>query len=406
MPLNDMLIRKAKPLPKQYRLADSGGLYLQVSPSGAKLWRYKYRIGGRENVYSIGIYPDVSLLDARRIHAEARQRVAAGQHPLKHQRDQAAMVARRSAMTFGVVYAEWLAMKDAAGRWTDYYRKQVARGFEADLLPALGDRPIAEITAQELKAVLDGVVARGAPAVAINLRQWSSAVFTHAMIDGRVAANPATALHRTIARPPTQHAKALGEDGAGVLLARINAYRGYLTTQCGLKLLAYTFVRTVEMRRAEWSEFDLDARVWSIPASKMKKRRVHLVPLADQVVAVLALLRPLTGGGRYLFPNSRRPDAIMSATTINRALEHMGYGSAEVTGHDFRATASTMLYEAGYREELVETQLAHVEEKRTKRAYNHAAYLEERRAMMQWFADQMDAHAATQAAQALPRKAG
>lgn len=403
MPLNEARIRAAKPRPTRYKMADSGGLYLVVEPTGSKLWRYKYRINGRENVFAIGAYPKLTIHEARREHLAARDLVAKGEHPVKTRRDIKAAKRVSAERTFRAIAEEWYLAHTEAKRWTTYYAGQIRAGLDKDLLPRLGERPIAEITPMEVMELLDDVVARGAPAVAINLRQWASRIFRVAVRTGRCGADPAAALKGTVLRPPVKHAKALGREGAGVLKTRIDAYRGNLTTRCALQLMAYTFVRTVEMRRAEWSEFDLDARVWQIPSTKMKKRRIHLVPLVPQVIALLDELRPLTGAGQYLFPNSRRPKDVMSATTINRALEHMGYESGDVTGHDFRATASTMLYEKGYREEVVETQLAHIEEKKTKRAYNHAQYLDERRAMMEWFASELDASAAEQAALALQR---
>jgi len=403
MPLTEGRIRAAKPAAKRYKMADGGGLYLVVEPNGSKLWRYKYRIGGRENVFSIGAYPRVGILDARREHIAARERVMKGEHPVKLRREVKAAERFASERTFKAIAEEWYAAKVRG--WTAYYASQVRTGLDRDLIPLLGACAIDEVTPMEIHDLLQGVVARGAPSVAVNLRQWVSQVFRLAVLSNRCVSDPAASLKGTVLRPPVNHAKAIGRDAAGVLMTRINGYGGNLVTRCALRLLVYTFVRTVEMRRAEWSEFDLERNVWLIPAEKMKKRRLHLVPLVPQVIAILDELRPLTGGGRFLFPNSRRANDIMSATTINRALEHMGYSTGDVTGHDFRATASTMLYEHGYRDEVVEMQLAHVEVNKTKRSYNHAKYLDERRVMMQWFADQLDASAAEQAALALPRQA-
>lgn len=404
MPLTDVRIRQAKPAAKAYKLADGGGLYLLVSPAGSKLWRYKYRLGGVENVYAIGSYPALSLLDARREHLAARDLVDAGGHPIQQRRRLKALKVKADGNTFGAIAEEWFNAGIAAKRWGDYYAGQIRTGLDNDLLPVLKSRPIADIEPMELHDLLRGVEARGAPSVAINLRQWASTIFRFAVRSGRCTADPAAILKGAILRPPVKHAQALGTDGAGALLVRIRNYGGHYVTISALKLMTYTFVRTVEMRRAEWCEFDLENKVWTIPANKMKKKRIHTVPLSSQVVDLIKSLQPFTGGGRYLFPNSRRPMAMMSATTINRALEHMGYSSGEVTGHDFRATASTMLYEQGYREEHVEFQLAHLEEKKTKRAYNHAQYMDERRAMMQWFADELDASAKKQSALALARK--
>lgn len=404
MAITEAKIRAAKPRAKLYKLADGGGLYVAVKPNGAKLWRYKYRLHGKENTYSIGDYPRVGILDARREHVAAKDQVLKGEHPVAKRRAEASVKKLANAMTFAAIAEEWYGAKMAADAWKPYYAAQIRTGLDTDLLPTIGKRPIDTIVPMDVLEVLNAVVERGAPTVAINLRQWASQVFRLAVRSGRCRTDPAATLKGVVLRPPVQHAKALGREDAGVLLTRINSYGGNLTTKCGLQLMAYTFVRTVEMRRAEWAEFDLENLVWTIAAHKMKKKRIHLVPITVQVARILEELRPLTGAGTYLFPNTRRADDVMSATTVNRALEHMGYPSSAITGHDFRATASTMLYEKGYREEVVEMQLAHVEEKKTKRAYNHAKYLEERRDMMQWFADELDASAAEQAALALSRK--
>jgi integrase len=403
MPLNDARIRAAKPGAKRYKLADGGGLYLVVEPTGSKLWRYKYRIDGRENVFSIGAYPGIGILAARREHMAARERVLRGEHPVKLKRE--ARVAQRfaAANTFKCLAEEWYDGKVNAKRWTGYYASQVRAGLDRDLLPSLGAISIDQITPLQIHELLSNVVARGAPSVAVNLRQWASQVFRLAILSSRATNDPAAPLKGVVLRPPVKHAEAMGREKAGVLLNRIQGYGGNLITRCALKLMVYTFVRTIEMRRAEWSEFDLDSMIWQIPAEKMKKRRMHIVPLAPQVIDVLEELRPLTGAGRYLFPNTRRPNAMMSVTTINRALEHMGYLGGEVTGHDFRATASTMLYERGYSSEVVEMQLAHLEQDKTKRSYNHAKYLAERRELMLWFANELDASATEQAALALKR---
>ncbi|MGO4522987.1 tyrosine-type recombinase/integrase [Dyella sp. 2RAF44] len=398
MAINEAKIRAAKPRESLYKISDTGGLYLAVTPKGAKLWRYKYRLDGRENIFSVGKYPATGILEARRKHAEAKERVMRGEHPLAMLRAEAAARELAEAMTFRVIAEEWYAKKIEAQAWTPYYAAQVRAGLDGDLLPALGLLPIGAITPMDVLDLLTRVVHRGAPTVAINLRQWASQIFLLAVRSGRCSSDPAAPLKGVVLRPPVQHAKALVRGDIGLLMNRISAYGGVLSTKCALQLMAYTFVRTVEMRKAEWSEFDLENMVWTIPAAKMKKRRVHLVPISAQVKRVLDELRLLTGAGQFLFPNIRRPRDMMGATTVNRALERMGYASSKVTGHDFRATASTMLYEKGYREEVVEMQLAHVEQKKTKRSYNHAKYLEERRHMMQWYADELDAIAAAYSA--------
>jgi integrase len=403
MALTDVRIRQAKAGAKPYKMGDGHGLYVQVMPNGSKYWRYKYRLGHREHVFAVGTYPALSIAEARNIHAAARRSVKAGDHPIKEKRRQKVAALQAADTSFEKVARAWHSANVDAEQWTWRHAQQIIKSLEADAFPQIGRTPIHELTAGDVLEMLRLVEKRGAPAVAINLRQWVSAVFIHAIRVGLCANNPALALKGVILRPPIEHAQALGRAGAGTLLARIRGYGGNLTTKAGMALMAYTFVRTTEMRNAEWDEFDLDSGIWLIPAPKMKMRREHLVPLSRQAVDVVRSLIPLTGAGRFLFPNSRRADDVMSATTVNRALEHMGYASGSVSGHDFRATASTMLYEAGYREELVEMQLAHAERNKTKRAYNHAKYVDERRVMMQWFADELDASATENAALAIAR---
>jgi Integrase len=394
MPLTDVRVRQAKPAAKQYKMADGQGLFLLVTTSGSKLWRYKYRLLGREHLYAIGPYPDISITAARAALAEARERVKRGEHPIQEKRRRKAVARMAAENSFETVARVWHASRIAAGRWTAGHASKVLGDLERDVFPTLGRRPLPDITAADILDVLKVIEKRGAPTVAINVRQHCSAVFLEGIRNGACTDDPASALRGVVLRPEIEHARALGLAGARGLLRKIRGYGGNLTTKVGLLLLVYTFVRTKEMRYAEWSEFDLDAGTWLIPKEKMKKRRPHLVPLSRQAIEAVRMLMPLTGAGRYLFPNTRSVDKVMSATTINRALEYMGFDTAPVTGHDFRATASTILYEARYREEVVEMQLAHVEQKKTKRSYNHAKYLDERAAMMQWFADEIDASGA------------
>lgn len=389
MPLTDIRIRQTKPAVRPQKLADGNGLYLEVRPNGSKLWRYRYRIEGRFNLYAIGAYPALSLADARAEHLRARDLVKRGVHPAHERARTRSEATSRNADTFKVIAEEWISEKQKT--WTPYYEKQVRSYFDRDVYPRIGRRPMQSITSDDVLKILRAIADRGANAAAILVRQLISQVFTYAVRTLRATSDPAHVLRGAIIRPPVQHADAKGREDIAEFVGRLRAYGGARTTVIAMWLLLLLFVRTGELRRAPWSEFDIGRALWTIPAGRMKKRRVHLVPLPKQAVALLRELHGITGAGTHLFPNMRRPkEAVISATTINRALEHMGYESGFFTGHDFRATASTHLHEMGYRDEVVEMQLAHAKKDKVGAAYNHAQYLPERVEMMQRWADWLD----------------
>ena len=387
--LTDTKIRTAKPTDKPYILQDGNGLYLEVRPSGSKYWRYRFWLTPeKDGRYTIGEYPAISLSEARRERERAREMVKLGINPTHEKQTDKLRQAVSRATTFEAVTREWLDKK--ADKLTPYSIKQMTSAFEQNAFPKIGRLPIRSVTAAHLLDVLQTMEKRGAASYALMLRQWCSAVFRHAIVTLRADGDPAAALKGALHRPKVSHSKAMTREDIGDFLARVREYGGNRTTVLAMRLMLYTFVRTVELRKASWSEFDLVAGEWKIPAERMKMRRVHSVPLPLQAVVILDELKKITGAGDWLFPNFRRPSDVMSATTINRALEHMGYSSGLWTGHDFRATASTQLYEMGYRTEWIERQLAHVEDNKTKAAYNHAEYLPERRQMLQTWADWID----------------
>jgi integrase len=388
MPLTDVKIRQAKSSDKLIKLTDGNGLYLEVKPNGSKLWRYRYRIAGKENLFAVGEYPAISLQDARKARDDARELVKQGIHPSHARQSTLADQLGKNASTFEAVAREWLDRKK--GKWSAYSHKQATHCIEQNAFPKIGRLPIRNVTAAQLLEILQNMEKRGAETYALQLRQWCSAIFRHAVVTLRADADPAAALKGAIHRPQVEHSKPMSAEQIGDFKARLTKYGGNRTTVIAMRLMLYTFVRTVELRKAQWAELDMDGGEWRIPPERMKKRRLHLVPLARQTLALLEELRKITGAGDYLFPNFRRPDDVMSATTINRALEHMGYASGLWTGHDFRATASTQLHEMGCRPEVIELQLAHVEKNKTKGAYNHAEYMTARREMMQAWADWID----------------
>ena len=401
MPLTDAKIRNTKPEAKPVKLADGGGLYLEVRPTGAKLWRYRYRIAGKENVFAVGEYFNdkrgghVSLDEARTERDKARALVKQGIHPAHHRQAERLATHAENANTFEAVALEWIAKKKPG--WTPYYLRQVERFMQADVLPKIGKLPIRSVTAAHLLEIVKLIEGRGAETVAVLVRQWASAIFRYAVATLRADSDPAAALKGAIHRPKVEHHKPMTRDQIGDFVKALDGYAGYRTTVIALRLMLLTFVRTVELRGAEWSEFDLDRAEWRIPSGRMKMREPHTVPLSWQAVDLLRELHTYTGGRTFLFPNYRSPKTCMTATTLNRALERMGFNGKDSIGfsaHGFRATASTILNETGFRPDVIERQLAHAERDKTRASYNQAEYMPERVAMMQQWADMVDSIAA------------
>ncbi|MEO0034246.1 MAG: hypothetical protein RLZZ501_269 [Pseudomonadota bacterium] len=391
--LTDTAVRKAKPAEKPYRLRDDRGLYLEVRPTGAKFWRWRFELAGKESVYTIGEYPSVSLSDARAERDRARQVVRSGVNPTAARDADRATAEAAKAVTFRVIAEEWVAK--SRDRWTPKHLAKVEHVMKTDLYPAVGDRPIREISAAQMLAILQAAEERGAPTVAVLIRQWASATFRYAISTLRADVDPTMALAGALRRKPVRHHPHLTTLQIPQLLASLDRYGGYITTKICMRTLLLTFVRTGELRQATWDEIDLEGDrlglggpAWLIPAGRMKMRRPHVVPLSRQVVALLRDLEAYTGGQPWLFPNLRKPAECLSITTINRALERMGYGG-QFSGHGFRGTASTALNEMGYPSDHIEAQLAHVQGG-VRKAYNHAQYLPERRKMMQDWADLID----------------
>jgi integrase len=350
--LTDAKIRNTRPGAKPIKLTDGSGLYLEVRPNGTKLWRYRYRIAGKENLFAVGDYPALGLAEARALRAEARQLVKQGIHPA-HNR-QAARLATHAANanSFEAVAREWIEKKKPT--WTPYYLRQVERFLTADVFPHIGPLPIRSVTAAHLLEIVRRVEKRGAETVALMVRQRTSAVFRYAVSTLRADTDPAAALKGAIHRPKTKHAKPLSRDEIADFARALDAYGGYRTTVIALRLMLLTFVRTNELRTAPWTEIDFDRSEWRIAAQRMKMREAHIVPLSRQAVALLRELHTFTGGRAFLFPNYRTPKTCMTATTLNRALERMGFNGKDSIGfsaHGFRATASTILNEIGFRPE-------------------------------------------------------
>jgi len=389
MPITDIALRNAKPGPKPYKLKDERGLFLEVRPNGGKWWRLRYFFAGKEKMLSLGVYPEVSLKDARERRDEARKQLASGVDP-SAARKEARAICLQPAETFEGMAREWHAKFKAA--WTEGTAKSNITRLEKDIFPYLGSAPIKEVTAPDLLAALRRIEARGAEETARRVRVLCGQVFRYAVASGRADHDPSGSLRGALtpAKPKNFAAITDPREVAGLLRA-IDSYSGSFVVLCALRLAPLVFVRPGELRHAEWAEIDLDAAEWRIPAHKMKMRDAHFVPLSKQSVAILRAVHPLTGGGRYVFPSERTTSRPMSENTILAALRRMGYGTDEMTGHGFRSMASTLLHEMGWDSDVIERQLAHAERNKVKGAYNRAGHLPERKRMMQQWADHLDA---------------
>lgn len=387
MTLTDAKIRAAKPGPRTVKLSDGGGLQLWIEPNSAKRWRLAYRFSGSQKTLAIGVYPATGLREAREAREEAKRLLANGQDPALVKKLAKAAKAMASANTFEAIAGELLEKKRREGKADRTMGK--VEWLLGLVRPALGPRPIAEITAPEVLAVLRGVESRGRHETARRLRATIGQVFRYAVATGRAEGDPTGALKGALTAPTVRHRAAIIEPKAfGGLLRAIAGYEGAPETKAALELLPLTFVRPGELRAAEWSEFDLDAGVWAISAEKMKMKRPHRVPLVPRVVAILRELQAITGGGKFLFPSVRSPARCMSENTINAALRRLGFEKDEMTGHGFRSAASSMLNESGlWNADAIERQLAHVDNDSVRRAYARADFWEERVRMMAWWAD-------------------
>lgn len=389
MPLTDTALRNAKPGPKSRRIYDSGGLYVEVAPAGGKWFRFKYHFGGKERRLSLGVYPDVSLAQARERRDEARRMLAEGTDP-STVRKAAKAEQQAQAETFELVARQW--HEKFTPSWTPGHAARILTSLSQDAFPWLGHRPIREILPPEVLAVARRVESRGAIETAHRLVGNIGMVFRYAVASGLADSDPTRDLRGALS--PTNekhHASVTDPKAVADLLRAIESYSGSLVTRCALRLAPLVFVRPGELRHAEWSEINADSAEWRIPGAKMKMRVQHIVPLSRQALAVLEELRPLTGSGRYVFPSERTSERPMSENTVTAALRRLGYTKEEMTGHGFRSMASTLLNELGWNRDAIERQLAHAERNNVRAAYNFAEFLPERRKMMQAWADNLDA---------------
>jgi integrase len=379
-----MKVQKAKSKEKSFALFDGGGLFLLVTPSGGKLWRFKYRYNGKPKLLALGTYPEISLLDARKKRDDANN-VDPG--AVRKAQKQAKI---EETETFEIIAREW--QENLKSKWQEEYADKIMRRLELNVFPLIGLRPIKNIKAPELLAVLRRVESRDALELAHRIRNLCDQIFRYAVATGRTERNPAADLKGALIPVKEKHRAAITDPKrVGELLRAIDSYQGTFVVQCALKFAPLVFVRPGELRHAEWSEINFENAEWNIPASKMKMKEAHLVPLSRQAIEILRKLHTLTGTGRYVFPSERSSQRPMSENAMLVALRIMGYPKEEMSGHGFRAMARTILDEVlQVRPDFIEHQLAHAVRDPNGRAYNRTAHLNERRKMMQKWADYLD----------------
>jgi integrase len=399
VPLTDTKIRTARAAEKDVKLFDGGGLFCLITPTGGKLWRLKYRFGGREKLLTLGTYPQTTLAEARRKRDDARILLEKDIDPGAVKKAQKAAHSQEQD-TFEVIAREWHAKY--APTWAESHSEKIIRRLELYIFPWLGSKPIRSIVPSELLECLRRLEEKGTLDTAHRAKQNCGQVFRYAIATGRAERDPTPDLRGALPAIHKQHYAAITDPiEVARLMRAIDGYSGSFVTICALRLAPLFFLRPGELRQAEWSEFDLDQAAWNVPIERLKLRKAekirrkgefHLVPLATQAVAILRNLQPLTGAGRFVFPSSRTALRAMSNNTVNAALRRLGYNTKEeMTGHGFRAMARTILDEVlGFRPEIVEHQLAHAVRDPLGRAYNRTTYLPERKKMMQSWADYLD----------------
>ncbi len=391
MPLNDRQIKNAKPAEtgKKTKLFDGGGLYLEVTPAGGKVFRLKYRIDGKEKTLTIGKYPTVSLAEARQAAENARRLLVSGQDPSEAKQQEKRERQAAALNTFESIARRW--HSDNLIRWKENHAARVLRYFETDVFPVIGAMSIQEIRVSDIKAVIDGVMARGVNNTAEKIREWTGAIFDYAVMLEIVETNPAYSLRKYIPAKQTDHRPALRREELTEFFRRLILAEIEPQNRIALILNMLTFLRSTELRGGQWNEIDFDTAVWTVPAQRMKHEKTapkppHAVPLADWTLELLAELKELTGNTPFLFPSRTKTDGFISDATIGRIIERMGY-KGRVTPHGFRSLASSVLNEQGFNPDAIERQLAHIENNKIRAAYNRADYLNERKEFMQWYSD-------------------
>ncbi len=386
--LNDTFLKNLKDS-DQKKHFDGGGLYIYFTKTGSKLWRMAYRFGGKEKTLSFGAYPAVSLKRARQLRDEAKEQLAAGIDPGQHKKAVKEAAEAKNGASFEIVAREWFKRNEP--KWAKSNSEKIIARLQNDLFPYIGSIPVNDLKAPDILKAIQRVADRGALDTAHRALQNCSQIMRYAIATGRAEQDVASFLRGALPSAKGRHYPTITEPRKiGAPLRAIDGYEGYLPVACALKLMPLVFVRPGELRMATWSEFDFGTKEWRIPGHRMKMGEQHIVPLAHQTLALLEELKPHTGKGRYLFPSIRTDGRPMSDNTINAALRRLGYAKDEMTGHGFRAMASTLLNEQGWNRDAIERQLAHGERNPIRAAYNYAEFLPERRKMMQSWADYLD----------------
>jgi integrase len=391
MPLTDITVKSAKPQDKNYKLSDEKGLFLLINKSGGKYWRFKYRFLEKEKLLSFGVYPEISLKEARDKRDEARKLIREGIDPAQQKKVEKLTRHINSENSFENITREWHEKQKPS--WTERYARHVLKRLEDNLFKFIGYKSINEITAPELLASIREIEKRGAIDIAHRVLQTSGQIFRYAIVTGRATHDVSADLKGALQTRKKQHYNSLPEKEFPEFLQKLETYDGEYEgdkqTKLAFKLLINTFVRTVEIRGARWEEFDFVKKEWRIPAERMKMREEHIVPLSKQSLAILAELKPITGHRELLFPNRNKPLTPISENTLIYALYRMGY-KGRTTTHGFRSTASTILHENRFPSDIIELQLSHSERNEVKASYNFAKYLPDRHKMMQWWSDYID----------------
>lgn len=387
MTLTARQVETAKPKEKSYKLFDGGGLYLEVTAKGSRYWRMKYRFGGKEKRLAFGVFPTVTLAEAREMRNQAKKVLSTGGDPGEVKKEEKAIQKLSTGNTFEAIAREWHTSK--ADRWSLRYRDEIIDTFEKDIFPYIGKRPIAEIKPLELLETLRKMEKRGALEKMRKVRQRCGEVYRYAIITGRAEYNPAPDLATALTPPKKQHFPFLTSEELPYFLKDLAGYTGSVITKTATKIILLTAVRTQELRFARWQDIDLEKGIWEIPAEIMKMKRPHVVPLSKQVIELFNSLKPLSGHYELVFIGRNDHRKPISKESVNQVIELLGY-KGRLTGHGFRHTMSTILHEKGFNSAWIETQLAHIDKNAIRGTYNHAQYMDGRREMMQWYADYMD----------------
>ncbi len=387
MPLTDIKCKSLEPREKAYKVSDEKSLYIEVMPSGSKYWRFKYRFAGKENRLAFGVYPEVTLKEARDKRDKARKQIADGINPSQAKKLEKLQININHQNNFESIAREWHAKQTQ--RWTERHAHYVLRRLEEDVFTYIGTRPIIEITPPELLQIIQKIEKRGAIDIAHRAMQTCGQIFRYAIATGRAQNDISKDLKGALTtRKKTSYSK-LEEKELPEFFEKLEKYDGELQTKLGLKFLILTFVRTKELRGARWDEFNFESKEWHIPAERMKMREKHIVPLSKQVLEILKKIRELHNNQELLFPSQNNPNKPISENTLLYAMYRMGYHS-RATPHGFRATASTILNENGFNKDHIERQLAHGDRDQIRASYNYAQYLPQRTEMMKWWADYLD----------------